>query len=83
MNTGIYLKGILCIDRKEVFHYYLSSKTFYYDIFSTFFTSLYYFFYSIFSISSSTLLLPIILKYNDLYIVIKKIKEKFLLNRKA
>lgn len=86
MNTGIYIRGILCTDRKELFNYYKSSKTFYYDISSSFFTTLFYFLYyneSSATRSTKILLLTIVFKLNDFYVVIKKIKQKFLLDRRA
>ncbi|EAR91776.2 cation channel family protein (macronuclear) [Tetrahymena thermophila SB210] len=86
LNTGIYIKGILCKDRKDLFNYYKSSKTIYYDFCSTFFTTLYYLFhFNGFQHSQAlmVLLLPIIFKHNDFYVIIKKLKQKFLLDRRA
>ncbi|KAL4510985.1 hypothetical protein ABPG73_008063 [Tetrahymena malaccensis] len=86
LNTGIYIKGILCQDRRQLFNYYKSSKTIYYDISSTFFTTLYYFIhFNGFQNSQGlmVLLLPIVFKHNDFYVIIKKLKQKFLLDRRA
>ncbi|KAL4484469.1 hypothetical protein ABPG74_019646 [Tetrahymena malaccensis] len=86
LNTGIYIKGILCTDRRELFSYYKSSKAIYYDICSTFFTTLYYLIHFNGvkqSQTKMTLLLPIIFKHNDFYVIIKKLKQKFLLDRRA
>jgi len=88
LNTGIYVKGTLCTDRKQLLLFYCNSRAFIYDIISNF--SIIIFFIlresNLFSETPTryelALLLPIILKHNDLNIVIRKIKSKFLLDRK-
>ncbi|KAL4489966.1 hypothetical protein ABPG72_010865 [Tetrahymena utriculariae] len=85
INTGIYIKGVLCTKRQEIFNYYRSSTTFYCDICSVFFTSLYYLIHFC-SIQQNRavliLLLPIVFKLNDFYVIIKKIKFRFQFDRK-
>ncbi|KAL4484473.1 hypothetical protein ABPG74_019650 [Tetrahymena malaccensis] len=85
INTGIYIKGILCTKRQEIFNYYRSSITFYCDICSVFFTSLYYLIHFCNIQQNRTVLiflLPIVFKLNDFYVIIKKIKFRFQFDRK-
>ena len=84
LNTGIYLKGVLCINRKSILENYKQSQALYYDLGSCISVIAYYIQHS----SSRTtrwglaLLLPIMLKQNDINFLIKKVKDIFLLDKK-
>ncbi|KAL4503088.1 hypothetical protein ABPG72_014317 [Tetrahymena utriculariae] len=84
-NTGIYVKGVLCISRQAIFKHYKESRALLYDFISQLFP------FSYFLITNDqwesriaqSLLLFIVFKCKDINITINQMKDKFLLDKKA
>ncbi|KAL4489963.1 hypothetical protein ABPG72_010862 [Tetrahymena utriculariae] len=86
LNTAIYIKGQLTTQRKQILQYYKRQKTLYFEIFQQVSFIIYMIFTHSTQITSryvQFLLLPIILRHDDLNLIIKKMKNKFLLQKKT